>query len=110
MRRLPPRIRPPRLASQRLTPATHDEKRGNSSQRGYGGAWRKLREMVLNEEPLCRDCLRRGKVEPATLVDHIQPLRDGGTNERANLAPLCVPCHAIKTAADVARRRGRDCT
>jgi 5-methylcytosine-specific restriction protein A len=105
MRRLPPRIRPPRLVTQRLSPATHDEKRGTSSQRGYGAAWRRLREMVLNEEPLCRDCLRRGLVTPATLVDHIQPLRDGGTNERANLAPLCVACHARKTAEDVAKRK-----
>ena len=30
-------------------------------------------------------------------VDHIQPLSDGGTNERKNLRALCLPCHAEVT-------------
>jgi len=38
-------------------------------------------------------------------LDHIVPLIDGGTHERANLQTLCVPCHRKKTAEE-ARRRG----
>lgn len=54
----------------------------------------KLRLMVLRAEPLCRDCLGRGRTTAATDVDHIIPLRDGGTNELSNLQPLCHSCHS----------------
>lgn len=51
----------------------------------------------------------RGRCErcggpPPLEVDHILPLRDGGTNARGNLQVLCVPCHAAKTRLDRARR------
>ena len=60
--------------------------------RGYGRAWEKIRLAILREEPLCRGC--QG---PATCVDHIKPLKDGGTNHRPNLQPLCASCHNSKT-------------
>ena len=34
------------------------------------------------------------------IVDHITPINDGGTNEWANLQPLCAPCHNRKTATE----------
>jgi len=37
-------------------------------------------------------------------VDHIVPLRDGGSSEVANLQVLCPRCHHLKTLAD---RRAR---
>lgn len=67
----------------------------------YGVAWRKQRLALLKSEPLCRLCLATGRTVAATVADHILPLADGGTNETANLQPLCKRCHdAIKTPAD----------
>lgn len=110
-----PRKFPPRLrinAGKPKTPSTcvssqriHDEKRGTAHQRGYGANWRKLREVVLNAEPLCRHCLARGVPVPAVEVDHILPLRDGGDNSRGNLQPLCAACHDRKTVQDLLKRK-----
>lgn len=71
-------------------------------------AWQRLRAHVLAEEPLCRDCMARGLVTPATDVDHID--NNGDNNTRANLAPLCHSCHSIKTAQDMGKQttRGHD--
>ena len=61
----------------------------------------------------CADCTNEivGKLRPA--YDHIQALINGGQNRESNLQLLCVPCHAVKTKADVAeksvtaRKRGK---
>jgi 5-methylcytosine-specific restriction endonuclease McrA len=52
----------------------------------------------------CRNCTLpiRGKLRPA--YDHIQALINGGSHREFNLQLLCVPCHAIKTKADVAEK------
>lgn len=105
--------RPPRLrvSKKRETPRVwvqDKDERGSAHSRGYGVNWRRLREVVLQAEPLCRHCGERGRVTPAQEVDHIVPLKDGGTNDRANLQPLCAACHDDKTARDVrARARAR---
>lgn len=67
--------------------------RPSAAARGYDGEWRRLRVQVLAEEPNCRQCGR-----PAQHVDHITPLREGGTHERSNLQGLCHPCHSRLTA------------
>lgn len=36
--------------------------------------------------------------------DHIKALINGGENREANFQVLCVPCHASKTAVDVAEK------
>lgn len=68
----------------------------STQERGYGAPWRRLRDLVLNREPICRACRRR----PATTVDHIIPKADGGTDDESNLQPLCNPCHDAKTIAE----------
>lgn len=71
----------------------------------YDARWQRIRASVLLTEPLCRLCLAAGRSVPATVVDHIQPLKDGGTHHQDNLQPLCKRCHdAIKTPADVRAR------
>lgn len=81
--------------------------RPTASSRGYDTTWQRLRLAVLADEPLCRRCRAEGRVTGAEVVDHITPIVDGGDRlDRANLQPLCVPCHAIKTASDVRKRRG----
>jgi len=85
---------------KRQTQKNVDARRGTSNQRGYDSTWRRLRRMVLNREPLCRECLKEGRLTPATEVDHIIPLASGGTNDLENLQPLCHSCHSRKTAKE----------
>lgn len=100
----------PRTYLERMRAGSVGEDRPSAARRGYGWKWAKLRRSFLTRHPLCVDCTRRDIVEPATEVDHIRPLRDGGTNDWSNLQPLCKSCHSRKTAIDVAARRvGREC-
>lgn len=72
---------------------TPDAPRPSPASRGYDATWRRIRQAHLRAEPQCREC-----GQPAVLVDHITPLRHGGTNDPANLQSLCGPCHNRKTA------------
>lgn len=85
-----------RIAQQKL-----DRERGSSASRGYGYNWRKLREIILSENPLCVECLKHGQVVSATDVDHIIPKRDGGGDTLENLQPLCHECHSRKTFGEL---------
>ncbi len=78
----------------------YDSQRGNSTQRGYGSRWQRIRATVLAQEPLCRHCAERGEIVPAQEVDHIKPLARGGGNDRENLQSLCSRCHALKTVKE----------
>jgi hypothetical protein len=51
------------------------QRRGTSTERGYDVVWRRIRAMVLADEPLCRECLKKGLVEAAREVDHIIPIK-----------------------------------
>ena len=55
--------------------------------------WRKMRDRVLAEEPLCRMCQTL-----ATDVDHVSG--DPSDNSRGNLQPLCHACHSHKTGRE----------
>lgn len=59
-------------------------------------AWRRIRLWVLNHEPLCRTCKA-----PASMVDHISPIHEGGEATAVdNLQPLCTACHAAKRGTE----------
>jgi len=64
-----------------------------------GAAWRKLRAAVLRDQPICRDCERRGYLTEATEVHHSNG--DPSDNCRANLVGLCKGCHSIHTAREM---------
>jgi 5-methylcytosine-specific restriction endonuclease McrA len=66
--------------------------------------WRKLRNVKLNNDPLCEHCKQR----PATEVDHVTPLAEAPDRryDYDNLASLCRDCHREKTKEDA--RRGKD--
>ncbi|WP_158291876.1 HNH endonuclease [Paracraurococcus ruber] len=79
--------------------------RSSSTARGYGQDWRRVREQVLADEPLCRFCQAKGRVTAATDLDHIrsfQGLDDPLRLDRSNLRPLCQPCHMARTARQAA--------
>ncbi|WP_350339794.1 HNH endonuclease [Sanyastnella coralliicola] len=63
--------------------------------------WRKLRRSVLNENPLCVECEKRGVYKPADVVDHITPYNQGGSFwDRNNLQGLCHSHHNKKSARE----------
>lgn len=82
-----------------------DQQRGTATQRGYDANWRRIRRMILIEEPLCRECMKHGVIKPATDVHHIDG--DVSTMNRDNLEPLCHECHSRHTAKHQGFGRGR---
>ncbi len=68
--------------------------------RDYGSQWRFIRARVLKAEPICRIC----NDAQATEVDHIKPLKEGGTHDINNLRPLCKSCHSRRTYYDTIAR------
>jgi 5-methylcytosine-specific restriction protein A len=74
-----------------------EARRGTSTERGYGTAWRRYRAEYLAAHPTCRKC---GK--PATVVDHIKPHRGDQRLfwDPENHQPLDAGCHGRKTATE----------
>ena len=85
----------------------HDRRRGTAHERGYTARWQRYRVMYLRANPLCRECHGKGRITPATVVDHITPHK--GYHDLFwnpdNHQPLCKPCHDRKTARE--RKDGR---
>lgn len=63
--------------------------------------WRNLRDLKLQQSPLCERCLKDGKINNATQVHHIESfmIEGGDRIELAfdinNLQSLCVKCHQL---------------
>jgi 5-methylcytosine-specific restriction protein A len=66
------------------------------------------RARLLRHSPLCVLCLAQGRYKAATQIDHKVARIDGGSDEESNLQTLCQTCHALKSAAEAARRAGRE--
>ena len=86
----------------------HVPKRDESKRADYRKGYRdptyhRERAATLRDaKGVCSVCgVRPDRLE----VDHIVPLRDGGSNKRYNLRAVCVGCHRVKTRED---RRGRN--
>ena len=63
--------------------------------------WRKHRKLFLQSNPLCVECLKKGRTEPATVVDHITPINQGGDAwSYDNLQPMCSRCHNKKSGRE----------
>lgn len=57
--------------------------------------WIRLRQWILDRDPLCRYCMQDEIVEEAEVVDHIKPHK-GDLDlfwNPDNLQPLCRACH-----------------
>lgn len=65
--------------------------------------WQKLRLAKLRSSPLCEDCRSFGRVRPASVVDHVVPIKHGGAPFPAldGLRSLCWRCHSEKTSRGV---------
>jgi hypothetical protein len=69
--------------------------------------WRRVRTWYLRRNPICIGHPRGECFAPATTVDHIKPIADGGAALDAdNLQSFCASCHGRKTRDDLARRKG----
>jgi 5-methylcytosine-specific restriction protein A len=59
-------------------------------------AWKKLRGMFIQRNPLCVECGSVGEV-----VDHITPIKAGGSSMAwDNLQTMCHRCHNIKSGKE----------
>lgn len=68
--------------------------------------WTQLSRAFRIEHPLCEECKRRGRLRPATCVDHIEPwpiCGEQGFFDRANLQALCNDCNNRKGQRDKKR-------
>ena len=90
----PPSIRPCRRSRH-----AEDLARGTAAQRGYDADHRRWRQAVLQRDPLCVTCRRRGRTTPAVVADHITPIMVDPSRrlDMDNGRGLCVPCHNIIT-------------
>lgn len=77
-----------------------DQYRMSSSNRGYDGPWRKLRKTFIRENPLCHDCMVKGRYKPTREVHHIKKVKEYPSLRlvKSNLMGLCKSCHSIRTA------------
>jgi 5-methylcytosine-specific restriction enzyme A len=74
--------------------------------------WLKRRRHQLRVAPLCQTCLEAGRVEPATVADHVESHRGNYTAFRlGRLRSLCKACHdALDHMSNAPRRWGCDVT
>ena len=71
----------------------------------YSNRWKKLRQAYIEHQPLCEHCLKLDLITPASVVDHIKEIKDGGEAwSFDNLQSLCSTCHNRKTAIERRRR------
>jgi 5-methylcytosine-specific restriction enzyme A len=58
--------------------------------------WAKISKLVLQRDKICQQCLRDGKVEPATLTHHVNEWRPNSTELdfwKGPFEALCFTCH-----------------
>jgi 5-methylcytosine-specific restriction enzyme A len=92
--------RPPGVRSAAEVKRALDRERPSAARRGYGPRWRRARAAFLARHPLCVPCAAAGRLEPATVVDHIVPHRGDPVLfwDEGNWQSTCKRCHDAKTA------------
>lgn len=66
--------------------------RPSPRERGYDSTYRRNRKIILADNPVCVLC----GIEPATTVDHIQPVSLGIDNSLSNMRPACQRCNSSR--------------
>ena len=63
--------------------------------------WQRARLAQLQRCPCCVECTKAGRTTPATVCDHITPVRLGGAfYDTNNHQSLCRACHQAKSASE----------
>lgn len=95
---MPQKLKPKRNKVTYVEP----KKSWNSTDFKYNSAaWIKVRNQIRIEQPLCKECLKNDKLTPTKVIDHIQPISQGGDPwDTKNLQGLCEICHNRKTAKE----------
>lgn len=76
--------------------------KASAAERGYDHRWRKVRLVVLDRDD--HRCCWCGL--PATTVDHVRPLAEGGARlDPTNLVACCVRCNSRRGQQVTTRRR-----
>ena len=78
------------------------DNRLSAAKRGYGARWQKYRGFYLASHPLCVQCEKENRTEPATVVDHITPHKGNMVSfwDCTNHQGLCKRHHDQKTAKE----------
>ncbi len=86
----------------RVPQQQYDDRRGTSSQRGYGASWRRQNKADLSQLPLCMDPFGEHgqRIVLSTQHDHRIPKSMGGADDESNLWWLCRSCHSRKTGME----------
>ena len=94
--------RPLGARSAAAVKAELEGQRPSAARRGYGPRWRRARAAYLARHPLGVSCGAAGRLEPATVVDHIVPHKGDSVLfwDRANWQSMCKSCHDAKTARE----------
>jgi 5-methylcytosine-specific restriction protein A len=93
------------------SPSWQDDRRGSRQSRGYGPTWDRLRLVILRRDNYlcqCRHCKAKGRILPATEVDHIKAKglwrilygSLSGVDDHSNLQTIAHACHLTKTEED----------
>jgi len=79
-----------------------DANRSSSNERGYNYQWHIASRLYLKRNPLCVICLKEGRIETATVVDHIIPHKGNQDLfwDESNWQSLCKMHHDRKTAKE----------
>lgn len=98
----PPRHNAHRVRQNRLAKNKDYNRLKRRGQEFYNSrAWKKLRDLFIRQNPLCKNCRGNGKTVEANVVDHVIPIEAGGACLNwDNLQSLCHLCHNQKSADD----------
>ena len=71
--------------------------------------WRKARIRFLRHNPLCVECLKTNRINPATVVDHTEDHKGDYVLfwDESNWQSLCIKHHNSKTARENNQTRAR---
>lgn len=90
------------IKRKEIKPKEVPYKRDNKSTDFYNSAaWKRLRDTLLSQSPLCYECLQHNRVTPAEDAHHLIPFESGKTEEEkwdlflkeSNIRMLCQKCH-----------------
>lgn len=87
---------------------THSTKNRSGDLFYSSAAWKAVRNLRRNENPLCQECEKYGYTVPMHAVDHIKPRCDYPELELDydNTQSLCERCHNRKTGRETRAKLG----